>query len=152
MGAVTPAIDAMRGRDGFWRIGKAHDGVWWFVSPEGRPEFLNTVTTVQPSLRGRDKTGPDYISADWNPLGDHDGEMDRWAKATLKRVFDTGFKGLGAWSHPVLHKFDVPMTRDLNVWAWMRERSMRLFTPEWATLAEASIRSQVEPLRENRNL
>src|SRR5688500_9618406 len=36
----------LRGQKGFWRIGQANDGVWWFVAPDGKREFLNTVTTV----------------------------------------------------------------------------------------------------------
>ena len=143
---------SLRGAEGYWRIGQDHAGVWWFVSPQGQTEFLNTVTTVQPSLLARDQDGPGYVSNDWNPAGEHDAELERWAQATLKRVRATGFKGRGAWSHPVLHKYDVPMTRDLNVWAWFKERSLRLFSPDWATVAESTIQLQVKPLRDNRNL
>ena len=44
----------VRGQDGFWRLAKTADGVWWFVSPTGQREFLNTVTTVQPFQMSRD--------------------------------------------------------------------------------------------------
>lgn len=142
----------LNGTEGYWRIGRDHAGVWWFVSPQGQAEFLNTVTTVQPSLLPRDQDGPGYTSVDWDPAGEHDAELERWAAVTLRRVKGTGFKGLGAWSHPVLHKYDVPMTRDLNVWAWFKERSLRLFSPDWSTVAESTIEMQVKPLRDNRNL
>jgi hypothetical protein len=142
----------LNGTEGYWRIGRDHSGTWWFVSPQGQAEFLNSVTTVQPSLLARDHDGPGYASVDWNPAGAHDAELERWAQATLNRVKGTGFKALGAWSHPVLHKYDVPMTRDLNVWAWFKERSLRLFSPDWATVAESTIEMQVKPLRDNRNL
>ncbi|HEX8910831.1 MAG TPA: hypothetical protein VF796_00630, partial [Humisphaera sp.] len=142
----------LRGTDGFWRVGQDAAGVWWFVSPAGDAEFLNTVTTVQPFLKGRQRDAADYVSRDWAGGGDRDAELDRWAQATLARVRDAGFKGVGAWSHPVLHKFDVPITRDLNVWTWLRERSTKLYSPEWAATAEATIQAQVVPLRENRNL
>jgi hypothetical protein len=145
----------LNGREGYWRLGQDRSGAWWFVGPRGNAEFLNTVTTVQPYLMGRDRFGADYVSRDYNAQGDHNQELDRWAKATVQRVADAGFKGMGAWSHPVLHKYDVPMTRDLNVWTWLRTQSlgaMRFFAPEWSSMAEASIERQVEPLRENRNL
>ena len=51
--------------------------------------------------------------------------LDAWAAKTLDRVRATGFKGLGAWSHPVFHKSDVPMTRDLNIWSWMHGPARR---------------------------
>jgi hypothetical protein len=145
----------LNGREGYWRLGQDRSGAWWFVGPRGNAEFLNTVTTVQPYLLGRDRFGADYVSRDYNAQGDHNQELDRWAKATVQRVADAGFKGMGAWSHPVLHKYDVPMTRDLNVWTWLRTQSlgaMRFFAPEWSSMAEASIERQVEPLRDNRNL
>src|SRR4051812_7968930 len=139
----------IRGTEGFWRVAKDHSGVWWFISPKGEPEFLNTVTTVQPSIAGRQANGADCISRDFN--GD-EKQLDRWAEATLARVREVGFKGLGAWSHPILHKHDIPMTRDLNVWTWLRERSTRIYSPEWAAMVEESVKTQVVPLRENRNL
>lgn len=150
--AITDRFPTLRGTEGYWRMGKDTSSVWWFVGPSGEPEFLNTVTTVQPNLKGRQRDAADFVSRDWNPQGDRDQELDKWAKATLDRVRDVGFKGLGAWSHPVLHKFDIPMTRDLNVWTWLRERSLRLYSPEWQVMAEATIKSQVEPLRDNRYL
>src|SRR5688500_12528858 len=66
----------LSGSEGYWRIGQDHAGVWWFVSPQGQAEFLNTVTTVQPTLLPRDHDGPGYTSADWNPAGGHDAELE----------------------------------------------------------------------------
>jgi hypothetical protein len=150
---VAERFSTLRGNAGYWRIGKDAAGVWWFISPAGDAEFLNTVTTVQPSLKGRQRDAAEYVSRDWNPTArDSEKELERWAEATLVRVKDVGFKGLGAWSHPILHKYDVPMTRDLNVWTWLRERSVKLYSPDWATQVEETIKTQVEPLRDNRHL
>lgn len=142
----------LRGHEGFWRLGKDQTGVWWFVSPTGQREFLNTVTTVQPTLKGRQRNAADYISNDFDLTGDRAAATDRWASATLARVKDVGFKGIGAWSHPVFHNHDIPITRDLNVWTWLRERTNRLYSPEWIEDVEATIKKQVTPLRDNRNL
>src|SRR5579872_5280584 len=38
----------LRGQAGYWRLAQDQAGVWWWVSPTGKLEFLNTVTTVQP--------------------------------------------------------------------------------------------------------
>src|SRR5438309_2829496 len=94
--AGQPSFKTLRGQEGFWRLGKTDQGVWWFVSPEGQPDFLNMVTTVQPALRGRDPIGPNYVSRDFdekNPAG-----LESWAKSTIERITQTGFKGIGAWS------------------------------------------------------
>src|SRR5437868_6670124 len=54
----------LRGKSGFWRVGKTESGVWWYVSPSDHREFLNTVTTVQPFQQGRDSDGPHFVSRD----------------------------------------------------------------------------------------
>jgi hypothetical protein len=142
----------VRGAENFWRIAQTHSGVWWFISPDDKPEFLNSVTTVQPFQMARDKDGPAFVSTDYDGGLDYNGNLDGWATRTLDRVKAAGFKGLGAWSHPVFHKTDVPMTRDLNVWSWMHGAARRFYAPEYAAIAEQAIRTQVEPLKNNRNL
>lgn len=156
--AVPPAtrpvdrLKVVRGHEGFWRLAQTPEGVWWFLTPRGELEFLNTVTTVVPYQLGRDPEGPHYISRDWPGSVPGDGDLEAWATRTLRRVQEAGFKGLGAWCHPVFHKFDVPITRDLNVWTWMPGPCKRFYTPQWATTAEHAIKNQVEPLRDNVNL
>ena len=95
------------------------------------------VTTVQPQVRGRNPNGPDFLSHDWDST---EAGLDHWAQFTLKRLSDMGFKGVGAWSNPILHKFDVPMTHDLNVSAWTRWTGQKLFNSEWSAAAEEAIR------------
>src|SRR5437763_12506877 len=116
----TVEFELTRGTAEFWRLGRAADGVWWFVSPDNAPEFLNTVTTVQPFQLPRDADGPHYVSRDWNGGETNQGDFDAWAKTTISRVRGIGFKGLGAWCNPVFHKFDVPISRDLNISTWMK--------------------------------
>jgi hypothetical protein len=44
----------INGATGFWRLAQSNSGVWWFLSPDDKPEFLNSVTTVQPFQIARD--------------------------------------------------------------------------------------------------
>src|SRR5689334_18572826 len=94
--AQGPAPLELRGREGFWRIARDEAGACWFLSPDGRREFLNCVTTVQPALRGRDARGPHYLAHDYRG----EPSLNDWASATAKRVESFGFKGIGAWSEP----------------------------------------------------
>src|SRR6202044_1878333 len=130
----------LHGHLGFWRIGEDANGAWWFVSPGDKIEFLNTVTTVQPFQRSRDATGPAYISKDWQVGVNSQANLDHWAQATIARIYGMGFKGLGAWCHPVLHQYDIPMTRDLNIWDWISGGGKRLYSPSWASEAEVAIK------------
>src|SRR5579871_1688467 len=64
--AVDSRFSEIRGHEGFWRIARTHDGIWWFLSPSGKTEFLNGVTTVQPSLASVQTDGAAYYSSDWD--------------------------------------------------------------------------------------
>jgi len=145
-------FEVLRGQEGFWRVGRDRDGAWWFVRPDGRPEFLNGVTTVRPHLAGRNPAGPHYTSRD---LPDHTGDRSgdsQWAEATLARVSACGFKSLGAWCDPVLHKYDLPVARDLNLSTWLRADARRVFSPKWEAAMEEAVRRQVAPLKDSRSL
>ena len=52
----------------------------------------------------------------------------------------------------LFHQLDVPMSQDLNLWAWVKDDSKRLYSP--AGLRRRSRRrwAQLLPLRSNRNL
>jgi len=143
---------SIHGKPGYWRIGKTNQGVWWFISPQGNPDFLNTVTTVQPTIRGRDPHGPDFVSRDFDERDPSPAALDHWASTTVQRVRDAGFKGIGAWSNPMLHNYDVPMTQDLNLSSWTYGGSPLIFSPSWSATIENAIKTQVTPLRENRHL
>jgi hypothetical protein len=148
-------ISVVHGRPGFWRLAQDKSGVWWFMSPDGQLEFLNTVTTVQPTQLSRFHDGAHFVSVDWKGNAQGEGseqDLDQWAQATIQRVRDAGFKGLGAWCNPALHRFDIPMSQDLNLWSWIQDTSKRLYTSDWQTMAEQAVRTQVVPLAENRNL
>ena len=142
----------LRGREGFWRTGRDEAGVWWFVRPDGRREFLNSVTTVQPKLLGRAARGPHYFARGFDPRSTSPDQLRQWAADAIKRVESFGFKGVGAWSEPVLHDFDVPVTRDLNVSTWLTGNARWVLSSAWEREAEEVIRKQVEPLKGNRNL
>ena len=159
---ATPAAaeyQQVRGTPGFWRLAEDEAGAWWFVSPEGEREFLNTVTTVVPYQEGRRETGPHYVSRDWHGevTGSmSDGDTIGWATATLGRVRAAGFKGLGAWSHKAFHdpavNPDTPITRDLNLWTWCVGPARRIYHPDFAETVEQAVIQQVTPLRDSRTL
>src|SRR4051794_34012061 len=102
---VAPAAeyDTLHGREGFWRLAReAKGGNWWFVSPDGNREFLNSVTTVRPAADARGPDGAAHLSVDYSPSAESAARDHDWAVATLRRVKDAGFKGIGAWSDPAL--------------------------------------------------
>ncbi|MDP9174557.1 MAG: hypothetical protein M3O30_11915 [Planctomycetota bacterium] len=144
--ATQSQFQNVRGNVGFWSLVQDQDGVWWFRAPDGRLEFMNTVTTVQPFQQGFSADG-EFRAREWNGK-----DLTAWARATLPRVRDAGFKGLGAWCNPAFHQLDVPMTRDLNLWMWVKDASKRFYTPDWTEMADHAASEQVSPLKDNKNL
>ena len=149
------------GKEGFWRLKRDGNGVWWFLSLEGKEEFLNTVTTVQPYQKGQDENGPHYVSKDWEWSIDEEvwrrdfkpdsNEISYWAEKTAERVKQAGFKGLGAWCNGAFHKQNISISRDLNIWSWVG-RDKLFYDNDWQVKAEEAIRNRVTALRDNRNL
>lgn len=150
--ALAAEFPVLHGHAGFWRIGQDASNVWWFISPSGKKEFMNMVTTVQPYQRGRDPNGPTFISTDWDGGATPNGNLDLWARETLARVRAIGFKGLGAWCHPIFHNYNIPMSRDLNISSWTGVGDKRLYSSNWAAAAELAVKEQCAPLQNNVNL
>ncbi len=136
----------LRGQSGYWQLGKDRQGVWWFISPEGKMEFLNLVTGINPFQNGR--AGDNFVATTWA------SDEEQWAESEASRVLSYGFKGSGSWSHRALHKTSLPMSRDLNVLAYVVPWSLRwdVFSPVWEAQIEKIIAKQVRMLRNNQNL
>jgi len=150
------------GQEGFWRLKRDCNGVWWFLSPEGKQEFLNTVTNVHPYQKGRDKDGLHYVSSDWKgatdteilnrrPQEGDDKQLRCWAEKTIKRVKEAGFKGLGGWCNWEFYNHDVPVSRVLVLWRWAGTGTL-FYSPSWAEAAQKAVQEQVTALRDNTNL
>src|SRR3954451_9545232 len=87
--APATTYDTVHGREGFWRLARqAKGGNWWFVSPDGKQEFLNSVTTVRPAADARDRDGAAHVSLDYTPSAESAARDHDWAVATLSRVKD----------------------------------------------------------------
>jgi hypothetical protein len=135
-------FEKMRGAENYWRVAEDTNNVWWFISPSNKPEFLTTVTTIQPKETSRREGTPTFESSDF------DGDLNKWAEVTASRVFSYGFKGSGAWSNEKIRPF-MPYSHVLCV---MTVLSEPITSPQWESAVDKYIKSQVSPLRENHNL
>ncbi len=151
--------EIIRGQEGFWQLARDQSGTWWFISPTGEQEFLNTVTTVVPYQQGRRALGPHYISRDWKGKLTGtllEGDVTTWAKQTRLRVLEAGFKGFGAWCHKAFHDTeinpDTPITRDLNLWLWTVGSGKRVYDPKFEKQIEAAVVAQVPQLKDSKTL
>jgi len=142
-----PQFLCVHGKSGFWRVAESPDHIWWFLSPTGRLEFLNTVTTVQPYQQAGNSSNAGFTSSDWH------GDLDAWARATVQRAGTTyGFKGIGAWSSDALIGHGMPVSRCLNLLDCVPHQFCLFYSPGWETSLESAVREQVVPLKDSVDL
>jgi hypothetical protein len=138
----SPKIVEIRGKEGFWRIVKTDQHIWWFQTPDNELEFMSMVTTVGYFQQSKDENGPHYTSSDFK------GNVDDWAKKTADRLLSYGFKGAGAWSNKQILKY-VPNTYDLNL---TPSTHTPIENENWAAEMEEIIRKKISHLRDEKNL
>src|SRR4051812_47505873 len=67
------------GTEGFWRVAQDRNGVWWFLTPDNKKEFLNLVGGVNPSQLAHNTGGPHYV-------GKNSEDKESWADEKVKQV------------------------------------------------------------------
>jgi hypothetical protein len=117
----------------YWKIEKC-GSVWWFISPNQQPEFLNGVTTVNPIQQAI--TGKEYKSRDIGP---------DWALKTSNRIKKYGFKNCGAWCDPQLLKY-IDGTICLNIYASLPNISSLAWETNVKRLLEARLQKNNQHL------
>ena len=78
--------DTIRGKEGFIRVGKSRNGVWWLIDPAGNPFYYKAMCSVN----NRGGTGGRRKGDPLLP----DNKVDHW----LRIMKSWGFNGLGSWT------------------------------------------------------
>lgn len=138
-----PSTEAQSPTTQFWTVAKDNNGVWWFVRPDKRHEFMTNVTTIVPFQLAQDPRGVFYRSSDYQ-----NNDLTHWATETMRRITLAGFKGSGAWSHNAIHA-TMPYSKDLNLSKYTHHK---IGDPLWKSDIEEAIKQQVIPLKNDPNL
>ncbi len=86
------SADTLRGTSGFFRVGRAGNGRWWFLDPHDRPVFLRAVGSVNRHGSGVRR------GTEVNFAPPADGEPQAFARETSRRLLGWGFNTLGVHS------------------------------------------------------
>jgi len=155
---VTPDIPEhgeLQGK-GFFTV-QAHEGRWWFVTPDGLPFYSIGINACNPNGSVDASTGENrYKAAVEN---NYPGETwaqkaDSWAAATADRLKSWGFNTVGAWSDWNRLGKTMPYTVILNISGvdWQVGDIPDYFSQEFADRCAQVARDTVAPRRDDPNL
>lgn len=150
--AQTPDVEALktvkldpasvRGKIGYFQVGRATDGRWWLIGPDGKPFYYRAVCAVnQGGMGGRRMCKP----------GLPDSLRDAW----LKRLTGMRFNGMGSWTTSEFFDSGVAFTEIIETYfvsPALRSSFPDVFDPLWETNLDEKCRAICAPLKENRHL
>jgi agarase len=153
--------ETLRGRAGFFRLGRTHEGAWWLLTPEDEPVLLRAVAGVNrhgragppPTLRG------DYARTVEKLYGPGAGTGQDWARTTAARLHAWAVDTVGAWADVELVERGFYFTALADFCRagapLLLGPGLRLpdvFDPRWPAAAEAHAAAVVAPWAGRREL
>jgi hypothetical protein len=130
----------MRGREGFFRVGRSVNGRWWMIDPDGKPFHHRGSTGLNAGGTGGRRAG----------LPPVDGRTVRKWTGLLRKW---GFNAMGAWSTPEFFGNGMPYTETIEgyyVEPWLDMKFPDVFDPLWARNLDAKCRPICEAVKDSR--
>jgi len=89
----------VRGREGFFRVGRSVNGYWWLIDPNGEPFFYKGVCAVnRAGTQGGRRAVPGPYARTVDRLYGYRADPNAFVGRELARLRAWGFNGLGAWT------------------------------------------------------
>jgi hypothetical protein len=112
-GAARIGWSCVRGTEGFFRVGRTEEGVWWLIDPRGRPLFYKGVCAINRAgtPRGRYATPGPYHDTIGRLYGEDAGAF---AEACFDKMRYLGFNAVGAWATREFFDRGMPWTEILE--------------------------------------
>lgn len=132
---------------GYYQV-EQRKGIWWFVTPNGKPFYSMGVDVVDmgASQASYDPKSPEYAAHLHYP------SPEAWAQTTLRRLRSWNFNTLGGWSDPVASHDGMPYTVVLHFAGKGRVPWSDLFSEDLPRKFDEVARQQVLPLKGDKNL
>ncbi len=94
---IDPAT--LRGREGFFRVGRSVNGYWWLIDPNGLPFYYKGVCAVnRAGTMGGRRAVPGGYAPTVDKLYNYPRDANEFVAKEIARVRAWGFSGLGAWT------------------------------------------------------
>jgi len=135
----------------YFRVQKAADGRWSFVTPEGKPFFSSAIEGVDPE---GDTNFIDHKQEYKTNIINKYGSIESWTSVTLERIRQWGFNTLGTWSNVSNLEKQLPYTPIMNCSGSIKDEKPipDFFSPEFKANAYAAAESVSRGRTEDSNL
>jgi len=132
---------------GYYHV-EQRQGVWWFMTPDGKPFYSMGVNVVDmgASRESYDAASPQYAAFQYYP------SAEAWAHATLRRLRSWNFNTLGGWSDTVPAKDGMPYTVVLHLAGQGRVPWSDIFSEDLSRVFDEVTKEKVAPLVNDKNL
>jgi hypothetical protein len=150
------SLDAMRGKPGFFRVGRSKKGNWWLVDADGKPFVYRGVCAInRAGTQGgrRAKPGPYATVVDTKYK-----TRQAFVDATIQRLRSWNFNALGAWCTEEFFDQGLPYT-EIVEFARVRDRITApginlpdVFDPAWLSAVDAEANKLCTPRRDSKQV
>ena len=151
----------IKGKAGYFRVGKSVDGQWWFIDAGDSPFFYKGVCAInRAGTQGgrRAKAGPYARAVDKKYRYKHN--PDTFVYATFKRLESWYFNAMGAWTTEEFFNKGMAYTEILEFFkegpfieqSGRKRKLPDIFDPEWEVAIDKKARALCSPLRDSKDL
>ena len=154
---ATVRIDpgTLRGREGFFRVGRSVNGFWWLIDPDGKPFCYKGVCAVnRAGTMGGRRAVPGPYAKTIDRKYDYAKGPERFAATQIARLRAWGFNALGAWTTEEFFDQGMAYTEIMDFWymgrwvqSWGRRGIPDIFDPQWRAMVDARSRALCTPRR-----
>lgn len=132
----------IRGKEGFFRVGKSIHGRWWFIDPQGKAFYHRGCT-------GLNAGGMGGRRANLPPV------PKTTVKTWINYLKEWGFNAMGAWTTPEFFDEEMAFTEIIETYyekPWLIEKFPDVWDSQWAENVDQKCQKLCTPLKENKML
>lgn len=130
----------IRGKAGFFRVGKSVNGKWWFIDPDGKAFYYRGVCSVNSGGMGGRRTGRPPVPKE--KVTDWIAAMKSW-----------GFNGLGSWTTKEFFDKGIAYCEIIETFyeqPWLKHKFPDVFDPAWARALDVKCKTLCTPRRDSK--
>ena len=132
----------IRGKEGFFRVGKSIHGKWWFIDPQGKAFYHRGCT-------GLNAGGMGGRRANLPPV------PKTTVKTWVNYLKEWGFNAMGAWTTPEFFEQEIAFTEIIETYyekPWLLEKFPDVWNPQWSENVDKKCQKLCTPLKDNKML
>ncbi len=147
-------IPAIKGKPtGYFHVQQIN-GIWWLITPDGNGFLSKGINDVGMGANFSPKLG---YSPYKRACEAKYGSADKWAAATVKRMWEWNFNTVGAWSGREVYRQSMPYTLLVDMAAragsnWQSGQVADVFSPQFAEALNRQAQRVCKPLAEDKTL